>query len=92
MPFVYTNSTPQPSQFLLHWSTVVWILLSNLTHGEVDLDKSVEGDDDEEVEILERLELQKRMSRIQAYVELDGNVGVQVNIVGVDVVLKDNQF
>ena len=67
-------------------------MLSNLTHGEVDLDKSVEGDDDEEVEILERLELQKRMSRIQAYVELDGNVGVQVNIVGVDVVLKDNQF
>lgn len=63
-------------------------MVSNLTHGEVDLDKSVEGDDNEEVEVLERLELQERMSRIQANVELDGNVRIQVDIVGVDVVLK----
>ncbi len=32
------------------------------------------------------------MSRIQANVELDGNVRIQVDIVGVDVVLKKRLF
>ena len=59
-----------------------------LTDRQVDLQDSVEGDEDEEVEILEDLELEERMGRVEADVELDGDVRVQLDVVGVNVVLK----
>ena len=59
-----------------------------LTDREVDLQDSVEGDEDEEVEVLEDLELEERMGRVEADVELDGDVRVQLDVVGVNVVLK----
>ena len=62
--------------------------LNVLTDRQVDLQDSVEGDEDEEVEILEDLELEERMGRVEADVELDGDVRVQLDVVGVNVVLK----
>jgi hypothetical protein len=35
-----------------------------LTDGQVDLEKTIESDDDEEVEVLEHLELEKGMGRV----------------------------
>ena len=59
-----------------------------LTDREVDLQDSIECDEDEEVEELEDLELEERMGRVEADVELDGDVRVQLDVVGVNVVLK----
>ena len=59
-----------------------------LTDRQVDLQDSVECDEDEEVEVLEDLELEERMGRVEADVELDGDVRVQLDVVGVNVVLK----